>query len=198
MDRLNSCPNRQVFYGSAYAYEKEAGKSAKDYKALAPEVQKIIDKELAPNLGRYAEEIKNAKAYRLVPCVMPRITPEHQRLANLHIDDCIKNPTIGLLARKVASKKGNIIMRMGALSQAWFNSVVPESNIQAAQEHFDKLYPKTGKLRIKLIENERVVLDKVNAALDPNSKALLFPEFTKKLSIRSIAQFIGKILPKRI
>ena len=93
-----------------------------------------------------------------------------------HLQDCIDNPTRGLLARKhVQSLYGLSLDSFQARMNR--EEIFSDTAIQRAENKliakYKKLYPKTGYARIQLIEGENVVLNRVKPIKSSLKRTLL-------------------------
>lgn len=77
-----------------------------------------------------------------------------------HLDDCIENPTIGLVARK-KTLSDDLVWRYNDNKKHLFSIPAVKDRNDVFESKFVKLYPKTGKLRKLLIEEKRVVLNDI-------------------------------------
>lgn len=78
-----------------------------------------------------------------------------------HLQDCFNNPTRGLLARREAKGVPNYPGHYSRNEKALYNIPVVNSTNERFEKEFKKLYPRSGKARKYLIENENVVLNYV-------------------------------------
>ena len=94
-----------------------------------------------------------------------------------HLNDCIKNPTIGLLMRKKCRTNN-----YPDCFNRNLNLLYSDKRVQHAQVFFEviyeNLYPKTGKARKYLIKNENIVIDYVKP-IRKSLKRTLFKLFSK-------------------
>ncbi len=99
------------------------------------------------------------------------------KYAKAHINDCKKNPTIGLLARQ--SEKTNYYPSMAKKNMK--NLKKQESFVSLDKdfkEGFKKLYNNTKNIRRQLIKNNSIVLDEVKP-IEKNFKRTMIKLFGK-------------------
>lgn len=78
-----------------------------------------------------------------------------------HLIDCKNNPTIALLARKKYRTNNYPEFFQRNISELYGSSKKIRKADMAYRQTFDMLYPKTGKARKLLINNESIVLNYV-------------------------------------
>lgn len=94
-----------------------------------------------------------------------------------HLNDCRKNPTRGLLARKKFRTNNYPDCYKRNLNDLYKNEAVKTAD-NAFKEKFSSLYPKSGKVRKFLIKSESIVLDYVKP-VKKNFRRTLFKMFGK-------------------
>ncbi len=107
------------------------------------------------------------------------ITKESAMDSIKHINDCIENPTIGLIARKQSRthKLPSFCYEQNYRDLMAFDSM--NVAVGVFENKFDNLYPRSGKARKYLINSNSIMLDSVN--------------HIKKTFSRQIFKFLGKI-----
>lgn len=123
--------------------------------------------------SKFNNQVRNANLYNSLLDSKYKLSQYEVDLNAVdHIKDCIKNSTIGLLARK--KTETNEFPKMKKMNM---NVLHSSSEYQIANEKFvDSFiskYPKTAKARMFLINNGYVVLDKVKK-INRNFKRYLF------------------------
>ena len=89
-----------------------------------------------------------------------------------HLQDCKKNPTVGLLARKCCETNNYPNSKMRNMDLLMRNSKLKKLSDSFETSFEKELYPKTHKIRKYLIEKEFVVLDYVKPRVKTIGKAL--------------------------
>ncbi len=114
------------------------------------------------NTSKYARQEYNAKMNNANLDTIFSIKQPNIKHSLNHIDDCINNPTIGLLARK---KYETHYAPLIAYKQN-LKDLLSEYRVKEASDNFkysyNKMYPKTGNIRKFLINNNNVQLDNIN------------------------------------
>lgn len=90
-----------------------------------------------------------------------------------HLDDCIKNPTIGLLARREAAKNVPNYDTFYRNEQTMFSYPEVRRKNSILERRIEALYPRTADLRNKLIDSKRVILRYVKPKMSMPRKLIL-------------------------
>ena len=117
--------------------------------------------------------INNAMAYNANLDTRVPFTEEKLGAANKHIDDCMKNPTRGLIARRATRRGIPQHERYFENEKTMLSFPEFSKKNQLFEDTFEKLYPKTAGVRADLIENMLVTFDNVTPKLSKFRKFIL-------------------------
>lgn len=104
------------------------------------------------------------------------VTREAMDSTLAHLDDCIENPTRGLLARREKRRNRPYYSKYYENEQRLFNFKEVKAKNDIFVSQFKELYPQTGKTRLNLIENKSIVLSSVKPKMTKLQK-LMFKLF---------------------
>lgn len=111
-------------------------------------------------IGKFDKQLNNANIYNSMLDSKYIISRFEVNNANNHILDCIKNPTIGLLAR-TETQTNDCPKMIKANKNVLQNSEKYMTTRNLFVDSYMSNYPKTGKARMFLIDNHYIVLNKV-------------------------------------
>ena len=104
------------------------------------------------------------------------VTKDQMEATLDHIDDCIHNPTRGLLARREKTKPIPNYPEYFRNKEIMFNFPEVKAKNDVFESQYKKMYPKTGKIRKSLIESKYVVLNTIKPKMTRFQK-LIFKLF---------------------
>ncbi len=110
---------------------------------------------------RYARQKYNANWYNANLDTKLRIDECAINDTINHLQDCKKNPTVGLLLREKYKTSNYPECFKRNLRELYCNKQVKKVNDDFISTYY-KLYPKTGKIRKYLIKSKSIVFDSIN------------------------------------
>ena len=125
--------------------------------------------------NNYNNIINNAKWYNTILSTKKVGLNSNIVISNIkdHLTDCKNYPTLALVARQSATAKNRdsltFIKNESDLKRNMYYAFINEE----IDDKLYKLYPKTKSLRLQLIKNERITLDKVVPKLKDNTEKFL-------------------------
>lgn len=107
------------------------------------------------------EQIKHrANIYNKILNKPQRPDEKDIKIAAEHLRDCLKYPTTGLLARETYNTTTNPFKQ--TKNKKFLNSLPAIKQLNKfVDAHFNRLYPKTAKIRKLFIANDNISFDKV-------------------------------------
>ncbi len=104
------------------------------------------------------------------------VTKDQMEATLNHLDDCIQNPTRGLLARREQKKSIPNYPQFFRNEEIMFSFPEVKAKNDVFESQYKKMYPKTGEIRKSLIESKYVVLNTVKPKMTRFQK-LIFKLF---------------------